>query len=191
MTETSGFLDHEGARLAWRRIAGHGPTVLWLGGFHSEMTGTKAQALADWAASAGRDYLRFDYYGHGASDGRFEDGSVSRWRADALAIIDALTEGPLVLMGSSMGGWIACLAAIARPDRVKSLVLIAPAADFTERLMRRPWKHGTSADLSFVADELLSILLAYRVRSTTIDRLCQAVGAAMVREERTAHAHRR
>jgi pimeloyl-ACP methyl ester carboxylesterase len=135
MTETSGGLDHQGARLAWRRVAGRGPTVVWLGGFHSEMGGTKAQALADWAAASGRDYLRFDYFGHGASEGRFEAGTISRWRGDALAVIDALTDGPLVLVGSSMGGWLACLATIARPERVKALVLIAPAADFTERLL--------------------------------------------------------
>src|SRR5262245_45515342 len=128
MTETSGVLDHQGVQLAWRRVAGRAPTVVWLGGFRSEMGGTKAQALADWAQRAGRDYLRFDYFGHGASEGRFENGTVSRWRADALAIIDALTNGPLVLVGSSMGGWLACLAAIARPARVKALALIAPAA---------------------------------------------------------------
>ncbi len=136
MAETTGRLTCEGTALAWRRVAGAGPTVVWLGGFHSEMAGTKAQALADWAAARGRDFLRFDYLGHGQSGGRFEDGTVTRWRADALAVIDELTQGPLVLAGSSMGGWIACLAALARPARVAGLVLIAPAADFTERLLR-------------------------------------------------------
>jgi pimeloyl-ACP methyl ester carboxylesterase len=99
------------------------------------MTGTKAQVLADQAQATGGGYLRFDYFGHGESDGAFEDGVISRWREDALAVIDDLTEGPLVLVGSSMGGWLACLAAIARPDRVKAMVLIAPAPDFTEKLM--------------------------------------------------------
>ena len=80
MHETTGFLDHDGARLAWRRVAGAGPTVVWLGGFHSEMTGTKGEALAGWAADQGRAYLRFDYFGHGQSEGRFEDGTISRWR---------------------------------------------------------------------------------------------------------------
>ncbi len=135
MTETSGFLTHKGAALAWRRVAGEGPTVVWLGGFRSEMTGTKAGALAAWAAGACRDFLRFDYFGHGESEGRFEAGTITRWRADALAVIDGLTNGPLVLVGSSMGGWLACLAAMARPDRVKALVLIAPAADFTDKLL--------------------------------------------------------
>ncbi len=135
MTETTGRLRCEGVDLAWRRVPGIGPTVVWLGGFHSEMAATKAQALADWAASRGRDYLRFDYLGHGQSGGRFEDGTITRWRSDALAMIDDLTDRPLVLTGSSMGGWIACLAALARPERVKGMVLIAPAADFTERLL--------------------------------------------------------
>ena len=135
MHETAGFLNHEGARLAWRRVDGASPTVIWLGGFHSEMTGTKGKALAHWAAERSRAYLRFDYFGHGRSEGRFEDGTISRWRGDALAVIDRLTEGPLVLVGSSMGGWLACLAALARQERVAGMVLIAPAADFTQTLL--------------------------------------------------------
>lgn len=136
MTEYPEFLLRaDNQRIAYRRVAGEGPTVVWLGGFHSDMTGTKAQVLADQAEATGGAYLRFDYFGHGASDGAFRDGTISRWREDALAVIDDLTEGPLVLVGSSMGGWLACLAAIARPDRVKALVLIAPAPDFTEKLM--------------------------------------------------------
>jgi len=136
MVETHGKLTSEGVELAWRKISGAGPTVLWLGGFASDMTGTKAQALADWAQSTGRSFLRFDYFGHGASGGEFKDGTITRWRADALAVIDELTEGPVVLAGSSMGGWIACLAALSRPERVKAMMLIAPAADFTEKLMK-------------------------------------------------------
>lgn len=137
MSETCGFLDRgDGERLAWRRVAGKGPTVVWFGGYHSEMSGTKAEALARWAEANGRAYLRFDYYGHGDSSGDFATGTISRWRSDALAVLDALCEGELVLVGSSMGGWLACLAAIARPGRVKAMVLIAPAADFTETLMK-------------------------------------------------------
>jgi pimeloyl-ACP methyl ester carboxylesterase len=100
------------------------------------MTGSKAQALADWAASEGRDFLRFDYFGHGISSGDFAKGTISRWREDVLAVLDQLTSGPVVLIGSSMGGWLACLAALARPERIKSMVLIAPAADFTDKLMQ-------------------------------------------------------
>jgi pimeloyl-ACP methyl ester carboxylesterase len=99
------------------------------------MTGTKAEALADWARENGRAYVRFDYFGHGESTGDFVQGTITRWREDALAVVDEMIDGPLVLVGSSMGGWIACLAAIARPERVKAMVLIAPAPDFTEKLM--------------------------------------------------------
>jgi pimeloyl-ACP methyl ester carboxylesterase len=136
MTETSGFLDRRaGHRLAWRKVEGDGPTVVWLGGFRSDMAGTKAQALADWAQARGRAYVRFDYFGHGESDGDFVDGTITRWREDALAVLESLVEGPAVLVGSSMGGWISCLVAGAAPDLVKAMVLIAPAPDFTEKLM--------------------------------------------------------
>ncbi|HLZ73494.1 alpha/beta hydrolase [Phenylobacterium sp.] len=137
MIETAGTLDRpDGETLAWRRVDGAGPTVVWLGGFRSDMTGTKAEALAEWASANGRAYVRFDYLGHGESSGDFHaKGTITRWREDALAAIDELTAGPLVLVGSSMGGWIACLAAMARPQRIQSLVFIAPAPDFTEKLM--------------------------------------------------------
>ena len=137
MSETSGYLPRpDGERLAWRGVAGAGPTVVWLGGYRSDMTGTKAEALAGWAQANGRAFVRFDYFGHGESSGDFvQGGAITRWREDALAVIDELTEGPLVLVGSSMGGWIACLAALARPERVRALVLIAPAPDFTSKLM--------------------------------------------------------
>ena len=135
MTETAGQLDRDGESLAWRRIEGAGPTVVWLGGFRSDMTGTKAQVLADWARDSGRAYLRFDYFAHGASSGDFAHATIGRWREDALNVIDRLTDGPLVLVGSSMGGWIACLAALARPGRIHALALVAPAPDFTDKLM--------------------------------------------------------
>ena len=137
MTETSGVLEHEGERLAWRRVEGRGPTVVWMGGFRSDMTGTKAEALAERGRAEGRSFLRFDWTAHGESSGDFATvGAIGRWRSDALAAVDRLTQGPLVLVGSSMGGWLACLAALARPERIAGLVLIAPAADFTEKLMR-------------------------------------------------------
>ena len=136
MGETSGFLERpDGAKLAWRAVAGDGPTVVWLGGFRSDMAGTKAQALADWAQARGRAYVRFDYFGHGESGGDFAHGTITRWRDDALAVLEALVEGPAVLVGSSMGGWISCLLAGAAPERVAAMVLIAPAPDFTEKLM--------------------------------------------------------
>lgn len=134
--EVNGVLDRpDGERVAWRKVDGDGPTVVWLGGFMSDMTGTKAQALADWALARRRAYVRFDYFGHGASTGDFAAGTISRWRRDALAVMAELTQGQLVLVGSSMGGWIACLAAMVVPDRIAGMVLVAPAPDFTEKLM--------------------------------------------------------
>jgi len=137
MTEHADRLDRpDGEQIAWRRVSGRGPTVVWLGGFRSDMAGTKAEALADWAEAQGRAYLRFDYLGHGESSGDFRaKGTITRWREDALAVLDELALGPVVLVGSSMGGWLACLVAMAHPKRVQALVLAAPAADFTARLM--------------------------------------------------------
>lgn len=149
MAEAAGVLKRpDGERLAWRRVDGAGPTIVWLGGYRSDMAGTKAQALADWAAAAGRAFLRFDYFGHGESSGDFERGTITRWREDALAVMDELTEGPLVLVGSSMGGWIACLAAMAWPERVRALALIAPAADFTEKLIGPGLDAAARADIA-------------------------------------------
>jgi pimeloyl-ACP methyl ester carboxylesterase len=113
------------------------PGMVFLGGFRSDMTGGKALALESFAAACGYAFVRFDYFGHGASAGRFEDGTIGRWADDAVAVIDALTEGPQILIGSSMGGWLMLLAALARPDRVAGLVGIAAAPDFTETLMWR------------------------------------------------------
>ena len=142
MTQAVQFHDPGEGRLGYRRRDGAGPIVVWLGGFGSDMDGTKAAAFDDWASASGRAFLRFDYSGHGASDGDFADGTITRWREDALAVIDALTQGPLVLVGSSMGGWLACLVAAVRPDRVAGLLLIAPAADFTSALI----EPGLTAD---------------------------------------------
>jgi len=109
-----------------------------LPGFRSDMNGIKATALAGHCRTRDHAFLRFDYFGHGASSGDFRAGTIGRWLEDALAVIDGLTEGPLILVGSSMGGWIALLAALARPGRVKALIGIAPAPDFTEDLIWGP-----------------------------------------------------
>jgi pimeloyl-ACP methyl ester carboxylesterase len=109
--------------------------VLFCGGFTSDMTGTKALALESHCRDSGRQYARFDYGGHGASSGRFEDGTIGDWTADALAIVDQVIEGRLIVVGSSMGGWIMLLLALARRDRVHGLVGIAAAPDFTEDLL--------------------------------------------------------
>jgi len=125
----------DGNYVAYARTPGKAPTVVFLGGFRSDMTGTKAVALEAWAEKSGHAFLRFDYLGHGQSSGRFEDGTIGRWKEDALAAIDSLTDGKLVLVGSSMGGWLSLLAAQARPERLAGLVLIAAAPDFTERML--------------------------------------------------------
>jgi pimeloyl-ACP methyl ester carboxylesterase len=125
----------DGNRVAYAKIAGRAPTVAFLGGFRSDMTGTKAIALDAWARKTGHAYLRFDYLGHGQSSGRFEDGTIGRWLDDSLAAIDQLTDGKLILVGSSMGGWLSLLVARARPERLAGLVLIAAAPDFTERML--------------------------------------------------------
>lgn len=123
--------------IAIRRRVGEGPGLVWLGGFRSDMLASKAEALDAWAAEHGRAVLRFDYSGHGESGGRFEDGTISAWLEDSLAAI-ATTQGPQVLVGSSMGGWLALLAArrLAAEGRPPAgLVLVAPAVDFTQALM--------------------------------------------------------
>ncbi|HEY9548908.1 MAG TPA: alpha/beta hydrolase [Kiloniellaceae bacterium] len=111
------------------------PGIVFLGGFMSAMSGIKALALEAYARRCGRNFVRFDYRGHGASAGRFEDATIGDWTGDAVAALDSLTEGPQILVGSSMGGWIMLLAALARPDRIAGLVGIAAAPDFTEELI--------------------------------------------------------
>jgi pimeloyl-ACP methyl ester carboxylesterase len=125
----------DGRRIAYRHTPGRGKTVVFLGGFRSDMTGTKAAFLEAWAREAGRPFLRFDYTGHGASSGAFEDGCVGDWARDAVDAIGRLTDGPLILVGSSMGGWIALLLALRLPGRVDGIVGIAAAPDFTEDSM--------------------------------------------------------
>ena len=129
------FLERpDGERIAYIAHKGASPGIVWLGGFNSAMDGTKARALDAWAVRERKAFVRFDYLGHGASTGRLRDGTVSRWRDDALAVLDALTIGPQILVGSSMGGWIALLLAVQRPERIAALLLIAPAIDFTQSI---------------------------------------------------------
>lgn len=121
----------QGREIAYEKLEGAGPAVVFLGGFKSDMAGTKAVFLQDWARAEGRGFLRFDYSGHGESSGAFEDGCIGDWFEDACAAI-GLIEGPVVLVGSSMGGWISLLVARAMPQKVVGLVGIAAAPDFTE-----------------------------------------------------------
>lgn len=125
----------QGRHIAYQRRPGRGPGLLFLGGFTSDMTGTKATHLEAWAAAEGRAFLRFDYSGHGASSGEFRDGCVSDWAEDARAVIDQLCEGPQVLVGSSMGGWIGLLLARDMPRQIAGFVGIAAAPDFTQAML--------------------------------------------------------
>jgi pimeloyl-ACP methyl ester carboxylesterase len=129
-------------KIAIRRRTGGGPNLLWLGGFKSDMMGTKAAAIDAWADQHGRACIRFDYSGHGESEGLFEDGTIGRWLEESCAVFSRFCEGPTIAIGSSMGGWIALLLARALRERslettgkLTGLVLIAPAVDFTEALM--------------------------------------------------------
>jgi pimeloyl-ACP methyl ester carboxylesterase len=135
MTNETSFLDVEGRQIAWRQRAGNTPGVVFLGGFASDMTGTKAEFLDTYCAARGQAFLRLDYSGHGASSGQFVDGTIGVWTQDALAVLDEVTTGPQILVGSSMGGWIALLLARSRPERLAGFVGIAAAPDFTEDLM--------------------------------------------------------
>lgn len=135
--------------LAYFHTPGTGPVTIFLPGYASDMSGTKALALEDWAQRTGHGFLRFDYGGCGQSEGAFEEQTLAGWRDDVLAMIDLVAPAPVVLVGSSMGGWLMLLAALARPDRVKALVGVAAAADFT--------------DWGFSTDEKLALLSTGRI----------------------------
>lgn len=136
--------------IAVRHRDGNGPGLFWMGGFRSDMKGTKAEALDQWAAREGRAFVRYDYSGHGESSGQFIDGTITRWLEDSLAVFDHFCRGPQIVIGSSMGGWLALLlarelrrrAAENRGAEISGMVLIAPAPDFTEALM---WAEFTPA----------------------------------------------
>jgi len=136
-------------RIAYHQTAGRGPGVVFLGGFKSDMEGTKAIHLEAWAGAQGRSFLRLDYSGHGQSSGEFTEGSIGAWPEDAHAVIEAVCDGPQVLVGSSMGGWIALLLAKRMPERITGLVGIAAAPDFTEDSM---WAAFSDAQKTEMAD---------------------------------------
>jgi len=165
--------------IAVLRRDGATPGVFWLGGFRSDMTGTKAEALDRWAAASGRACTRFDYSGHGSSGGRFEDGTISRWLEEAAAVLDRCAPGPQVLVGSSMGGWIALLLArqlheAGAGERLAGMVLIAPAVDMTKTLMADRFDAAARRELrerGFVAEPS-----AYSAEPTVITRALIADG---------------
>lgn len=143
MTETTQTADPghrtlrcgDGATIAYHFTPGKSPGVIFLPGFKSDMTGTKALHLDGFCRARGQAYVRFDYFGHGASSGAFADGTIGRWGEDAVTVLDEAARGPQVLVGSSMGGWIMVLAALQRPERVAAMLGLAAAPDFTEDLM--------------------------------------------------------
>ena len=142
------FLDTpQGRRIALRRTQGREPGIVFLPGFRSDMEGDKATRLEAFARDRGQAFARFDYSGHGASGGAFEDGTIGAWTEDARAVLDAATEGPQVLVGSSMGGWIALLLARDAPERVHALVTVAAAPDFTEDGYWASWSQDQRARL--------------------------------------------
>jgi pimeloyl-ACP methyl ester carboxylesterase len=164
-------LEAGGRRLAFRHLPGRGPTIVWLGGFRSDMLATKAGHLVEWGRANERSVLRFDYSGHGESSGRFEDGTISDWLDDALAVIRAHGGPAPVLVGSSMGGWIALLAArrlAAEGHEPGGLVLIAPAPDFTETLM---WdRFSEEAKHAVMTDGVYHLPSEYSPEPTPITR---------------------
>jgi len=147
---TSLTIDPPTRSITVRTREGKNPGLFWLGGFKSDMKGTKAEALDAWAAKSGRACVRFDYSGHGESDGKFTEGTIGRWLEESIAIYAHFAKGPQIVIGSSMGGWLALLLARELAQRkcgapIAGMVLIAPAVDFTEELM---WKHFSEATKS-------------------------------------------
>ena len=163
----TGLTRPNGTRIAVRRRDGAGPTVIFLPGYASDMAGSKALALDAWAAQAGRAFVRFDYGGCGESGGAFADQGLDDWLGDALHVID-VTDGPLVLVGSSMGGWIMLLAALARPDRIAALVGVAAAPDFTD------WGYTQVQKMALLRDGQIAEESAYGPPMVTTRRFWQS-----------------
>ncbi|WP_456389808.1 alpha/beta hydrolase [Profundibacter sp.] len=149
MTKPTYLTCANGRRIAYHQTAGSGPGVVFLGGFKSDMEGTKAIHLEEWARAQGCAFLRLDYSGHGESSGEFTEGCIGEWAEDAQAVIEAVCEGPQVLVGSSMGGWISLLLTKRIPHRIAGFVGIAAAPDFTEDGM---WAGFSDAQKTEMAD---------------------------------------
>lgn len=172
MSDPDFLVRSDGVRLAYRLTRGVGPTIVFLPGYMSDMAGTKALALERWAAADGRSMLRFDYSGCGASDGDFETATLTGWRDDALLLIDRLTEGPLLLVGSSMGGWLMLLLALARPHRIAGLIGVAAAPDFTD------WGFTQDKKLELLSRGRLEEVSQYSDRPTVTTRAFWQSGEA-------------
>lgn len=176
MSEQGFATASDGTQLAYARTPGRAPGVVFLGGFRSDMTGTKATFLESWCRARGQSFLRFDYAGHGASGGKFEEGTIGRWAGDAIAVLDALTEGPGILVGSSMGGWIMLEVLLARPDRVAALVGIAAAPDFSEDLIWNTWPEAKR--IALLQDGVV-------VEPSTYDQAGYPITRALIEDGRT------
>jgi len=173
-TKAPAILTREdGSMIAYHHTAGKSPGVMFLTGFKSDMQGGKATTLEEYCMSTGRAYTRFDYFGHGESSGAFEDGTIGRWADDAVCVLDQVTEGPQVLVGSSMGGWIMLLTALQRSDRIAGLVGIAAAPDFTHDLIPAaltPEQHAALDDQGYCdIPNCYDDQEPYRIRKTLLD----------------------
>lgn len=173
MTDIDMLYRAPAPRLAYRAQAGAAPTMIFLPGYGSDMDGAKAQYLHGWAAAQGRAFVRFDYRGCGASGGRFDEATLVDWLDDTLAVIDGLTRGPIILVGSSMGGWIMLHAARARPQRVAGLVGIAAAPDFTD------WGFSQAEKLAIVEQGRIERASAYADAPMVTTRAFWASGEGM------------
>ncbi|MBK8908425.1 MAG: alpha/beta hydrolase [Rhodospirillales bacterium] len=159
----------DGATIAYHCTPGKAPGVVFLTGYMSDMTGGKALCLERFCRERGHGYVRFDYFGHGASSGAFVDGTIGRWTEDAVFVLDRLTEGPQILVGSSLGGWIMLLAALKRPERVAALLGIAAAPDFTEDLMNETLTADQKTILE--RDGVVPVYSPYDPEPTPVTRL--------------------
>lgn len=141
------FTSRDGASIAYHALAGKSPGIVFFHGFRSDMGGDKAMAAEALARAKGHAFLRYDAFGHGRSSGHYTEGAIGRWAAQAVEVLDALTDGPQILVGSSYGGWIALLAAMARPERVRALVGVAAAPDFTQDMVEREFSDAQRREL--------------------------------------------
>lgn len=175
MTDSASQTLHRinGATIAYHHTPGLIPGVIFCTGFKSDMQGGKALALEAWCRGRGRQFTRFDYQGHGESSGDFEEGTIGQWRDDALSVLDEVTNGPQIIVGSSMGAWMMLLISLARPERIAGLLGLAPAPDFTEHMRSVALSGAQLASLSSQGycdiHTQYDDCQPYRIRQTLLD----------------------